>query len=518
MMNRFRPQILAIAMLAAIFLPYNFASAQKGAKGAGGASPSAGASPASPSAGGASSAPIEVQMLSFGALDEILDKLASRVCSLGPDKVIVLDAPSLLALQNFDSFYLNAEALRGAFSTMAGGGGAGGSIDDFADVTSAVSAAAVASTSETSSSFTITDPTVALMMLNHLGRQGEGGKLCQKAYYAGVYGAEETKNIFFNPKSDKDAKGNPIPVRQVLSELDELSLARMTAFRVLMGIITAPDNSKNDKDKDGKGLPVTTMPAPGSTQLPTAGISDGPMRLPILRRLSYLPQSSQPPPPAPKPIGPPLAGPQNVPVNPNQHANGTLTGVVSPAPVTGGTQSPQITLFTNLDTTYNSFIAGLSAPSATTGQPLLSSIVQGFRIRSLMACVVDPNDNENPSCPGDDHPVIGVYVNVAFAGGTLQDRKNLITAVITGDWIRYSGGVSVNVVVFQIGGTKPRILFADLLRYRTPLKTINKPDCYFGAGSYGDNLGDIAFGTPTASPSKPANKPTAKEKRCHDAL
>ncbi|MGA2219494.1 MAG: hypothetical protein ABSG51_15500 [Terracidiphilus sp.] len=507
MMIRLRPGAPAALLVAASLLACNYASAQKGAKGAGGASPSA-ATPAAASPGGASSAPIEVQMLSFGALDEILDKVAEQVCALSPGKVIVLDAPSLLALQNFDAFYANAEALLGAFSDMTTGGGAGGGIDDFADITSAVSAAATASTTETSSSFTITDPTAALMLLNHLGRQHQANKPCAIAHYAGVYGADETQNLFFPPTIDKDGQTTHPSLRPVLGELGQVSTARTSA---LLWVMTPAASVTQTKPPPQTPANTNTTPSQPATSAPAAhiGYSDDRTHIPALRRLSFSRQDGQQPspPPPPTPTGPPPAGsnnqPTNVTNNPTDNGAGTKQGNGTPVvtPLTGGpnAQDPRVAAFTDLDTTYNSFLSGLSAPSATTGQPLLSSILQGFRIRSLMACVYDsskPNDKDKYVCPTDDKPVIGVYVNVAFAGGTQQDRKNLITAVITGDWIRYSGGASVNVVVFQVGGTKQGILFADLLRYRTPLKTIKKPGGYHEAGSYGDNLGDVLIPRP----------------------
>lgn len=56
----------------------------------------------------------------------------------------------------------------------------------------------------------------------------------------------------------------------------------------------------------------------------------------------------------------------------------------------GSQQYPRLSAFNNLDATYNSFLSGLTAPNATTGQPLLSSVLQGFRIRALMSCTLDP--------------------------------------------------------------------------------------------------------------------------------
>lgn len=494
-------QLSSAGVLATLVLSAGAASAQK--KGGAAASPGASAAPSQSPSANSSSAPMEVQMLSFGALDQVMDRVASTVCGRKPAKVIVLDAPTLLALQNYDSFFVTAEALKGAFDAMTTGSGAGGGIDDFADITSAVATAAAASTSETSSSFTIADPTAALVLLNHLGTQNRQQKnSCPNFYYAGVYSADESQGVSAGYTSEKDKDGNPVPqvLFPVLKELNELSIVRRAA---LLWVMTPPGHDPGSGKIDAPGAEGNPAPA--------APVANATARRPsLLQEISFAPQNSQPPQP---PTGPPRSGHHTKPANPNPdekpgqpqlpvgHApQPTMVCCATPpAPAqdkTAGTASdPRVAAFNSLDASYNSFLTGLSAPNATTGQPLLSSILQGFRVRALMSCTLDPNDKDKKKidCPTEDKPVVGIYVNVASAGGTQQDRKNLITAVIKGDWIRYSGGVSVNVIVFQLAGSKSGILFSDLIRYRTPLKTIKKPAGYKGAGSYGDNLGDIVI-------------------------
>jgi len=364
-------------------------------KGNASSSPSTTSSPSAPtppaqSAG--SSAPVEVQMLAYGGLDEIMQKLATSVCASTPTgDVLVLDGPSLQNLQNFDAFYANAEALIAAFNQMAGASGAGGSgIDDFADITSAVAAAAAASTSETASSFTIADPTPALVLIHHL--QLEDAAKCKVPVYAGVYGADMAAGVpvtqmQYDPKT-KTVKPTPTTLHSVQEELNQIAQVRETAL--------------------------------GQVPAPAAGA--------------------------------------------------------------GAQQSATATAFNNLDQTYNTFLGSLSAPIAT-GPPLLSSVLSGFRLRGRIASA------------DQKQSILGIYVSAVFAGGTQQDRKNLFTAIFTGDWIRYSGGVGVNVIVFRIAGAqsgqKSQILFTDFLRYRSPLEQISAPAGYNGAGKQGDNLKDV---------------------------
>ena len=107
----------------------------------------------------------------------------------------------------------------------------------------------------------------------------------------------------------------------------------------------------------------------------------------------------------------------------------------------------------------------------------MTSANQGYKLRALF---------QNASRV----PVLGIYLRVAAAGGTQQVRKNLLTALFTGDWIRYSGGVSVNVIVFEVAGANSEILLSDLVRFRTPLTKIKGPSDEKDLNK-GDNLGDV---------------------------
>jgi len=197
-------------------------------KGKGAAAPAA-AAPATPAAGAsASSAPVEVEWLSYSSLDKIAKKIADYTCGttdgtfhtkVNGAKVVVLDSPALQALAAYDTFYAQAEAIRTSFIDMAPkSGSGGGGIDDFADITGAVTAAAVATTSETSSSFTIQDPTAAIMLLNQL-KQANATE-CQNAQYAGVYEVSEIGKV--------DAPTVP-------GELTSLASTRANALMAILG-------------------------------------------------------------------------------------------------------------------------------------------------------------------------------------------------------------------------------------------------------------------------------------------
>jgi hypothetical protein len=367
--------------------------------------------PTAPAATSSSNAPLEIEMLSYGALDKIMDKIAVFACNNASDTssyggIVVLDAPALQALQAYDGFTVNVKALNDAFAVMQGTAGAGSGIDDFADITSAVTAAATASTAETSFSFTIQDPTAALVMLHHL--QSQKSPACKPAAYAGVYGANEAAvPSLYNAK--------------ILSASAQLKALAGKRIDALKGISDAGQGTtKALRDKGGCAPVPTTAPAVGSLSL------------------SQLSQAD-----------------------------------------------PCFAAFTNLDNSYNTFLQSLSGTNAATNQPVLSSILQGYHLRAALASGTTAK------------PLLGIYLNISAAGGTQQDRKNLFTSIFTGDLIRYSGGVSVNVIVFKIanGATaqtdQSQILYSDLLRYRTPLGHIKSPGKYDNAPEAGDNLKSV---------------------------
>jgi len=434
-------------MLMGLFAGAPNASAQKKSSSTPAASPSSSA----PNSGATpSNAPLEVEMLSYGALDQILGRVSQYSCrqrfmSGTADAglfqhVLVLDSPTLQSLQAYDTFYANAEALKSAFNATAGQPGAGGGIDVFADITNAVAAVAIATTTESSSSFTIQDPTPAIALLHHL--QSERSEACRKAYYAGVYTVNEMQGVRVNGQ----------PLNTVPQELNELATTRMLALQYVVGQYVPAPAAGTVPCLATKSVATGVMTGGTTTgATTTGGVTTG---------------------------GTTTGG---------VTTGGTTTGgVTTGGTTTGGSpvltvnpQDPCIAAFNNIDGTYNSFLAGLSTPNATTGTPAIAQIVQGYRLRGLFLKGTESD------------PILAIYLNVAAAGGTQQDRKNLLLSLFYGDLIRYSGGVSVNVIVFQIAGANSKILFSDLLRYRTPLKTISKPKGYNGVGSAGDNLDDL---------------------------
>ena len=302
MMTKLKGFLTTITMLALVFIG-SLGHAQK-SKAAASTTASAAATPAAASS---SNAPLEVEMLSYGAIDKVMEKIAAYACNTASAEsayngIVVLDAPALQALQAYDGFSVNAKALADAFSAMQGTAGAGSGIDTFADITNAVVAAATASTSETSFSFTIQDPTAAIVMLHHLQSQ----KSCKTAAYAGVYGANEA----VGPK----LYGTPIT--SVSAQLSSLATLRVGA---LQAIAAAGQSAAGAAPRNAAGCAPIPTQAPVNNFFPVAA------------------------------------------------------------------SDPCFAAFSNLDNSYNTFLQGLSGTNPTTNQPVLSSILQGYRLRAALA-------------------------------------------------------------------------------------------------------------------------------------
>lgn len=411
------------------------ALAQK--KGAAAATPAA--SPAASSGGsGNSTAPVEVEWLAYSALEKIMNDVADYACGTSDgkyqskadgNKVVVLDSPALQALEAYDTFYEQAEGIRSAFVDMAPRAGAGSGIDDFSDITNAVAAAATASTTETASSFTIQDPAPAITLLRALHSKSRDGK----------------------DRSTECRNAQYAGVYEV-SDIGSVS----TATKVY--------KSEGANDVAAETVPGTQLLPAVPAELNTLAATRASTLMAVL--------------------GKPGAA-----SNPKV-CKGTPTLVAGSNPTVYAISStdPCVAAFNNLDNTYNAFLTGLSTPNATTGQSFESAAKQGYKLRALF---------EWAKAKGADgkaahQSVLGIYVNVAAAGGTQQDRKNLLTNLFTGDWIRYSGGVSLNVIVFRVGTTDSQLLLSGLTKFRTQLTTVKAPGKADRGGlDQGSNLDNV---------------------------
>src|SRR5271166_1812328 len=89
-----------------------------------------------------------------------------------------------------------------------------------------------------------------------------------------------------------------------------------------------------------------------------------------------------------------------------------------------------------------------------------------------------------------------LLASILSAGGTMRDHKTLWTALSTGDKITFSGGLMVNVALWQANSAMP--LYANILRYRVPFSNIADPTHpssgtpnHYSEATKGDNLPDV---------------------------
>ncbi len=153
---------------------------------------------------------------------------------------------------------------------------------------------------------------------------------------------------------------------------------------------------------------------------------------------------------------------------------------------------------------YTAFLQSLYSVNQSTGTPQMSSVIQGYRLAKIL-------QTKNTS----------VLVEQFYAaGGTVQDRKNVITSLTTGDWISYGGGAVIGFALIQgecnyavnIQDKCDVFVLADVLRYRTPPTKIHKPTDVSNIQE-GDNFDEKPpeKGNKQASKSAPNGQPEAKE-------
>jgi hypothetical protein len=126
--------------------------------------------------------------------------------------------------------------------------------------------------------------------------------------------------------------------------------------------------------------------------------------------------------------------------------------------------SPEVARFNAANDLFAAFLKGLSGANQDTNAPQLDSILRGYQLQKILE---------------SDYTYILMEQFMA-AGGTMQDRKNLISSLTTGDWISYSGGAVVSYALYESkckgpGGKCNPIKLLDVERYRTPLVHMQNP-------------------------------------------
>lgn len=140
-----------------------------------------------------------------------------------------------------------------------------------------------------------------------------------------------------------------------------------------------------------------------------------------------------------------------------------------------------------IDTLYDNFMNSLVQVNSQTGAVGSSSVIQGYRLAVLLA------GREKSELSPAKPPALVLLASVVAAGGTQHTHKNIWTALWSGDKITYSGGVAVEVGVWNAKSKSP--IYSDVLRFRAPFTTVQAP-----ADLTGVDLGDNLTNSPQPTP------------------
>ena len=145
------------------------------------------------------------------------------------------------------------------------------------------------------------------------------------------------------------------------------------------------------------------------------------------------------------------------------------------------------TMLSDTNGLYDSFMNSVLQVNSTTGVVGMASIIQGDELATLLAGEKNPPDPNDPSTDtGYKVPPANILLaSVLGAGGTEHDHKTLWTALTTGDVITYSGGLIVNVSLWN--ATKSAPTFSRVFRYRAPFSNVADPKSMVDVTD-GDNL------------------------------
>jgi len=475
----FGRQVIRLALVVLLGL-----GVHRGAQAAAAANPSSGKAAAasaggSGAGGGSSSAAFESQMLAAGGVNHVAQALAKRVCALdGINRknsvVLIYDQPAFAALQSYEAFLANIGVMKAAYRTLIPGTNLDAdlkklysdraetykqkapatsldffvgqkwlsasitlSTDPVADLTGLLSTIAVASNTETPGQIAFPDSTMALALTKEVNTD------CTEkpsVVYPPLFGKSSASDFASADIQVEIQKLNDLRMKAVQA-VDEANDAALTASTSQVTTSREIDTTKPAADatkaKDGSGGSITTK----NTDATSKGAT-------------------------------------------------TATGDMVLAAA-----------LTDINGLYDSFMNSLLQVNAGTGVIGSASVIQGYQLAQLLrgvACLDKDKSVRTGTCPttapskdGDvyadwvQRPAFVVLASFVSAGGTTEDHKTFWTSLWKGDKISYSGGVIVNVAVWQADASTP--IYSDVLRYRTPFLRIKDPARVDGVDA-GDNV------------------------------
>jgi hypothetical protein len=466
-------------LLAAIILGVSADQASgQGKKTPSAAAASATASAAAPAA--SSSAAIESQMLAFGGLDDIANAISVETCSRifrngsGDEQtVVIFDQASFANIQAYQGFIANAMALKSLYYSLL-------QTDEY-DKVEACGKSAIEKRSQL---FPNSEEAQAVKQKKARAQAEADAKrkaACAAAEKAGQP-CLEPRAIGLSPSID--------PFSDATSLLSAIAVSSNSESP---GSIVIPDSAmavaftnqmQQHCSSDARKLTIIYPPLFGKASVSDISPSDiqsvlqelHDIRSCVIQRLDERNDEwVQRQPSAPK----------------------GAAGAQAPAP---GPSPPAVTsdpittpALTDANGMYDSFMNSLFQVNSSTGAVGSGAIEQGYQLATALAGPMDQDKTEATY----SHPAYILLASILSAGGTMRDHKTLWTALSTGDKITFSGGLVVNVALWQANSKMP--VYAGILRYRVPFSDVanpthpsaGKPKPYSDA-TKGDNFPNVA--------------------------
>jgi hypothetical protein len=443
--------------------------AQKKGAGNGGASNANSATPSASSTGATqtTNAPIEEQVLAFKSLDAIAQKIAVQVClrsdikDAGPDAtILIFDQATFANIQSYEAFVANTRALKAAYKTIT---------NENQPPTPKPPGAAAASVPP---SFFEQHMSAAFQRrLDSLNDMQTSTSATEAQKAAAKAQAEQLNNE--------------------MKFLSDITISPIDPFGDLTSFLGAIATSANTE---------------------TAGtivIPDSAMAVAVTREFRNLNNGCTK---VPQVIYPPLFGSGSATDYSSAYIQGQIEDVddardtaieaastafhnsqSSTAPAGNSVISSEVTDINGL---YDSFMNSLFQVNASSGIIGSASVIQGYQLMNVLAGY--PKADGTPT----KKPAFVLLASVLSAGGTEHDHKSFVRSLGPGDQISYSGGVIVNVALWQSprndgNTTSETPIYADVLRYRIGFTKFKTPS----GKDIGDDIGNNLGSTP--APTQP---------------
>jgi hypothetical protein len=403
-------------------------------------------------------------MLSYGALDQVTNRIADEVCAEATSAHFVLfDTTSFLTVQQYRSFEKSVDILTALFNSFSGveevyAAVGGPSLQVAEGIFSTLSGVIGASTVDKNTTFPISDLAVAASLSRHLKaksnctqdvtfpriamaetvdtfhqRDQEISKTLRRLFDAQRAAARKVQEEE-NRVKDRDltipgssgtgttataqsAQLNtqfPNPLQVTVKDASGNPLSGVTVT------FTAPAAGASGRFPNGLTATTATTNATGiaSTTI-TANATPGSYT--VIATVGSLPAAS--------------FTLTNYSAQPASISTGGAapsppsTVTLPPAPPRSVMGSDYISL-TGATGLMNQFLSTYALPVQSTAVSPLSTVLLGSQLLSFL---------------GKTTPDTYIlFWEASAAGGTQRDRKNLLTNIFTGDWISYSGGVVVS--------------------------------------------------------------------------